>query len=426
MIHFIFLFSFSFLSASIVKAGFDCKQYSAREVYDAVKKRYKYEDMTDHIDWLTECDRNLPKLLNKKDADEYRQVGLDAQANFLIEKARAASFYRDSKTEINDYLKYVEKNNLTSNKVKNGDLVKDLIEMNNEKDFTKPEDCGTVNLKDRFPPVRNQDSIGWCYAFSSADMLGFKTGYPVSAIDIAVNYTSQKKPHSQRSISEGELHKDIQEGYFSEAFDIITTKGICKESDSPSEYFGENKDIADFIKSAENPFNNIYTQNSFLHAVKKKPLCSAKEAPSLKEISKVISYSLPSNIMYNLNNSRCDNKRIKVNKDDYKLTTLSGQRSKIVQSLDEQLNKKQPSLISYNSGFLKNNRAPALHVSLVIGRRFNQNNLKCEYLIRNSWGTDCKKYAKPYSNPENCDQGNIWVAQEVMYQNINGTGFYTN
>lgn len=402
----------------------NCEQYKPLDVYNSVVKNHKYKDVSKSISWLIKCDRT-PKLLNEKDADDYRQIGLEAEADYLIEVARAAAFYRDPEIEINNYLKYVEKHNLKYNKVKNEDLVKILIEMKNEKDFTRPEDCGSVNLKEQFPPVRNQDSVGWCYAFAAADMLGYKTGYPVSAIDIAVNFSPQQISHEKRSLLQGELHEDIEGGLSTEALDAITAKGICKESTSPSEYFSENKDIGDFIKSVENPFDNIYSQSSFLYAVKKEPLCLAKEAPSLKEISKVLSYSQPNNIMYNLNNQRCAGKRININNEDYKFSTVKDRRSKMIQSLDDQLDKKQPSLISYESGFFKNSRAPASHASLVIGRRFNKNNLKCEYLIRNSWGTSCKNYEKRYSDPENCTEGNIWVAQEVMYDNINRTTFYT-
>ena len=226
-------------------------------------------------------------------------------------------------------------------------------------------------------------------------------------------------------VVEYEQNKEIQGGHSVEALDIITAKGLCKESASPSEYFGENKNIEDYIKSVENPFNNIYSQSSFLYAVKKEPLCLAKDAPSLKEISKVLAYSQPQNIMYNLNSERCDSKRININKEKFQFSHGTGRQSHIVKSIDVQLDKKMPIIIDYESGFLHGSRAPARHASLVIGRRFNKENSKCEYLIRNSWGTNCGKYAMPYLYPENCTEGNIWVSQEVMYHNLKRTTFYT-
>ncbi len=402
----------------------DCKKYKPLDIYNFVVKNHEYEDVSKNIRWLEKCDRT-PKYLNEKDADDFRQIGIEAEADYLIELARSASFYRDPDIEINNYLKYIEKYNLKYNKVKNEDLVKLLIELKGKKDFTKPEDCSPVNLKDKFPAVRNQDSVGWCYAFATADMIGFKTGYPVSAIDIAVNYSPQRISHEKRSLLKGELHENIEGGSSKEALDTITAKGICKESDSPSEYFGENKNIADFIKSVENPFENIYSQSSFLYAAKKEPLCLAKDSPSLKEISKVLAHSQPGNIMYNLNNQRCTKKRVSLDKEEYRFTEFRGPLSQIIKSIDDQLGKKMPTIISYNPHFLKNSRSDGSHASIAIGRRFNQDTLKCEYLIRNSWGTDCKQYAKPYSNPENCNEGNIWVAQEILYRNITKTTSFT-
>jgi hypothetical protein len=54
------------------------------------------------------------------------------------------------------------------------------------------------------------------------------------------------------------------------------------------------------------------------------------------------------------------------------------------------------------------------HASLVIGKRPNPKTGKCEFLIQNSWGTDCSAYSKDWK----CDHGKIWVNADVLSKNI--------
>jgi hypothetical protein len=49
------------------------------------------------------------------------------------------------------------------------------------------------------------------------------------------------------------------------------------------------------------------------------------------------------------------------------------------------------------------------HASVVIGRRMSHG--RCEFLIRNSWGSGCEGY------PWDCEKGNIWVDSEKLAAN---------
>lgn len=51
------------------------------------------------------------------------------------------------------------------------------------------------------------------------------------------------------------------------------------------------------------------------------------------------------------------------------------------------------------------------HQSLLIGRR--SVGKKCQYLIRNSWGTTCT----PYHSNWDCEGGNVWVDESVLVKN---------
>jgi len=50
--------------------------------------------------------------------------------------------------------------------------------------------CTAKDQRAKLPPVRDQDSIGWCYSYTAADLVSFKSGINVSAIDLAINYNN--------------------------------------------------------------------------------------------------------------------------------------------------------------------------------------------------------------------------------------------
>ncbi len=89
------------------------------------------------------------------------------------------------------------------------------------------------------------------------------------------------------------------------------------------------------------------------------------------------------------------------------------------------------------------------HASMIIGRRKNTANNKCQYLVRNSWGSSCDTTpphitlppdllndpALPFSyrasvnkksiySPDwDCDKGNIWVDADVLTKSIYGVSY---
>ncbi len=46
-------------------------------------------------------------------------------------------------------------------------------------------ECSPKDFRSKLPPVREQDSIGWCYAFVAADLISFEIGESVSPIYLA-------------------------------------------------------------------------------------------------------------------------------------------------------------------------------------------------------------------------------------------------
>lgn len=75
--------------------------------------------------------------------------------------------------------------------------------------------------------------------------------------------------------------------------------------------------------------------------------------------------------------------------------------------------KPAPIGISYNSGVLDKNGDGGNHGSIIIGQRFNQKTNTCEFLVRNSYGTNCKTKKMNYKWP--CESGNLWVPGPALF-----------
>ena len=60
------------------------------------------------------------------------------------------------------------------------------------------------------------------------------------------------------------------------------------------------------------------------------------------------------------------------------------------------------------------------HASIIVGRRFNSEENKCEYLIKNSWGPSCNLY-----NPNlSCEKWQIWVPEELLMYSTNNIEWF--
>lgn len=59
------------------------------------------------------------------------------------------------------------------------------------------------------------------------------------------------------------------------------------------------------------------------------------------------------------------------------------------------------------------------HAALVIGRRWNAGTHSCQYLVRNSWGTECSQYPRKISGNGGCEEGlgNIWLDRGALLAN---------
>ena len=108
----------------------------------------------------------------------------------------------------------------------------------------------------------------------------------------------------------------------------------------------------------------------------------------------------------------------------YKEVSTKYKKEDLISSIDQQLDRKQPSLVTYDTGFLYQDRQFSPHAVLAVGRRYNPQSKKCEFLIRNSWGESCSPYQNKYAKASHCDKGYLWVPREELHQNMLGVTQY--
>ncbi|MCB9091306.1 MAG: hypothetical protein H6621_10300 [Halobacteriovoraceae bacterium] len=54
------------------------------------------------------------------------------------------------------------------------------------------------------------------------------------------------------------------------------------------------------------------------------------------------------------------------------------------------------------------------HVVTVVGRRWNKDKNRCEFLLRNSWGASCEGIYSDYE----CDEGSIWLPKKILNKTL--------
>jgi hypothetical protein len=299
-------------------------------------------------------------------------------------------------------------------------------------------DTKSVDLRSEMPPIRDQDSIGWCYGYTAADLIShylYKTkgkvlskntpnadyrlrSFSVSAMGISTAYNEIQKPKYANSIrgktlsqlSAKKIKVIAEGGSITEAIMAGKQRGICFEKDVSSEDYGYVEDFRCAIKNQckisdvlnliyELPGKNLNCQNlTNIHKM--------FSSLNLASIKKVLSTSARENAVANLVNANC-NTRFKDSffelngaPETESLTLSKTQTSAgMMQLLDRQLDNGTPVGIMYYSDFLYNDVSSKKlqHASSIVGKRFNPTTCEVEYILRNSIGTGCGYYVK--NNP---------------------------
>ncbi|RYZ92852.1 MAG: hypothetical protein EOP06_02955 [Proteobacteria bacterium] len=279
-----------------------------------------------------------------------------------------------------------------------------------------PASCSAIDYRKRFPPIRDQDSVGWCYAFTAADLITFKTGVNISPIDIAVSTESSKESYFQRLkglfLSGDHAGARLTEDgdWAEKAINHAATKGFCREKDLPSDdyrysqYVGNIKEILTEVGKLR--------KKAIPRTSRGAPFCFDKYKqyfPNItaSEMADVLDSFSWRPLLDQMVDLTCKS-RIKINGLEAKgmIVTSDSSASKL-KNLNHILESGRPSGIGYNPSVIVDRDAkieiPGGHDSSIVGRSWNGS--ECEYIVRNSWGPRCASADWHYR----CERGYVFI-----------------
>ena len=382
-----------------------------------IKDSFKTQDVSSYVENIKNivknCNLNIAEFgWNSNIYDYWNRTGYEAELTMAKKQVEHYSQFREVTPELNQYKKYAEKLGKNAAEVKQYSFryrTQASQSAQNEAKKCQP----SYDLRNNvLGAVRDQDSIGWCYAFAAADLITYKTGKKISAADVAMNYNDKWINNLFKKLGRGE--QDFEGGWAESAIKATRRNGgACLEAN---------------LKSDDNGYSSLL---STLTEIEKSKLLTSQPTgrnctsaaksmfPNLEmdELLDIMEKASRSELIKLLSDKAC---APRINMSGLKTNSVSAntqiEKLQLFDEIDKQLSRKNISAIAYNSYSLYNvdtNRTGP-HESVVVGRRYNKTNGECEYLVRNSWGRGCSRYDKKLS----CENGNIWVPKSVLVKGI--------
>lgn len=339
-----------------------------------------------------------------------------------------------------DWKKYLSINQvLKQNQISDLKGLQAYVDLARTNSQQRKKQCGEiVNWKTSLSVPSNQNRLNWCYAYTLGDMISYKKNKTVSASDIAIqnnsfeagkkaslalkNYINNQQLQkgnglgivNPNEIKSYNYETHISGGRIDTSFERLKKQGVCLESDLPSNHITD-----EYLRN----YDELIKMKDKLDGMDKK--CDYSEIknnlsplPSVKltEAIQLISTTNENNLIKSLVDKNCENKRISVNDLNLKTIKFSSQQNKtgdgIFESLNQQLENDNIVGIAYDAAIFGNDFSGG-HASTIIGRTFNDSTQECEYIIRNSWGTNTNNNTNVYNK-----DGYYFVPQSKLKKHI--------
>lgn len=317
-----------------------------------------------------------------------------------------------------------------------------------------------IDLRNKFCKQRNQDTIGWCYAFAASDLLTFQIhkdkgtkncDHTVSAIHTA-NLYNKSDPEQRQAFKnalqnlsdEQPVAEVVPEGGFAyDAMKLLYKNGYCLESEISSQDFKWPENFQGGQENLRKIFYSIY-KNKF----EEQPFCAVENQLNalfpklfLSQIQDIYENYSAENLMTKLEKAACANPQIpsrrsvvrydrtkndkdlwfrdeyNVGKNPSESTTTS--RSKIEKVIDTVLANESPVAISIPYTLLSN--VEGMHALNIVGKKMNCETGEYEYILRNSEGDSCDSFLNitiEISNQIYEARNRVYTKEEIQTQGI--------
>jgi hypothetical protein len=299
-----------------------------------------------------------------------------------------------------------------------------------------PQTCSEIAKID-VGPIRDQGDIGWCYANAAADLLSYEfndklEGKLVSDMHVAMTFT---KTFIGENFFEG------GSAFLSVKAYLATQNRLCLQDDEDQlRSHGLKISLKNKLKQVmllkstydaqtEDPklWNNFFNQwmkikrsNSYLFSMGDQKLLELLQNSS--------AYDFPNKVADKLCSQHS---KAVVQKDDVSVIAApytDTLKSLAVQAINRQLDNQNIVAYAYRASVLIDPHAAitwdSAHMSVLVGRKWNSQSKQCEYLIRNSWGSDCKPYNKSPIFKNRCEAGYVWIPEDIMKKSMIGVSYF--
>ncbi len=299
-----------------------------------------------------------------------------------------------------------------------------------------PQECTPLLLTQKLnSDTRNQREIAWCYAFTSADMIGeaYQLPEPVSAADVALRYNKSfaaKIVQFFRRVTNAykedpiERYLPHQTGFSKLAIERVHKDGWCPESVFPSELWVRNIRTNSGWSSSQVPLKKAFSE--LLELSRHKNEYNLGNLPYYYSFKNI---ETPQAFLTLLKKYKYDEFIQQI-----RLTACKNDRHPLKGRIPVLMVVKNPGVfnrihsqlelgriigLDYDSRVLRKFEnyklsLDNLHTSILIGRQWNTERNECEYQVRDSYGKACKDY----DPGARCDQGYVWLPESVIYQNM--------
>jgi hypothetical protein len=331
----------------------------------------------------------------------------------------------------------------------------------------KDKTIKAVDLRLEMGPLRDQDSIGWCYGFTSADLLThylYKTQarevirpdknadyqsskFAVSAVGMSTFFNKMMK----KDFLKGVVAKDSNElamkykknvvaesGLIVEALNIAKISGFCFEKDLPSENFGyvqDNRCAQNGKCNLEEMLKIVFDEADVKNCISFTKIQKLFPNLTTRTINTILLFTEKENAINRLAAVACK-KRFSSSffqeaQPVIKNETLNDPKNpkfdskyqsrtplELLMTAEEALDKGTPAGIIYFADFLLNPNAKqsSPHASSLVGKYFNPKTCEVEYILRNSWGNSCDIYNVENPNYAKCTNDTRSIANpEIVY-----------
>ncbi|MGE5086429.1 MAG: C1 family peptidase [Bacillota bacterium] len=403
------IFSLQFYAQNGYSA--DCRTANSelRDINLSIAKSVRDKDVSSQISDARKLIKKCINLSEKNVNDDFyiRMLTATQQAEVHRRLAQIENYaqYGDVQNLVADLKNYMK--STRSAPLPNPGILNNFINVGRNSMAQERKSCTSVDLRPAMGPPRSQDSMGWCYAFTVADLVSYKLKQRVSAADIALSYNQDLLSDALRLF--GTTEDKFSGGLITGAFKKSKKVGYCLEKDLPSED-NSGADLKTRLTAVDN-MGRLAVQGEISCEQFYKNSKSMFPNAKFEDVRAILSQYSRDDYFKKLVDKTCKNRISGKNLEMSYMFNLND--SSFGKKIDAQLSAKNPVEFSYNSSILDDARTKdgfADHSSLIVGRRFNQKSGQCEYLVRNSWGKSCGFYDSNYS----CENGNVWIPKATI------------